>query len=99
MHRIWLAGAFLLLAACASAPSGFLLPTGTAPPGARLVDMLVMTTRQPSSEPGVLFGGERDKGYSVEEIVVSVPADSNRVVGLVQFPKKQPADHQREYTT
>jgi esterase/lipase superfamily enzyme len=98
MRRIWLTAA-LLLTACASGPSGYLLPTGVEPPGAGLVDMLVVTTRRPSPQPGVVFGGERDIGYSVSEIVVSVPPTANRVVGLVQLPKKEPADPAHDFTT
>lgn len=85
--------------ACASAPKGFMFPSHEAPPQAKLVDMLVVTTRQPTPEPGVIFSGERDRGASVVEVVVSVPPPANRQTGLVQWPKKIPADPLREFST
>lgn len=89
----------LALAACASGPKGFLVPVASTPPSAKQVDMLVVTTRKPSPEPGVLFGGERDQGYSTTEIVVSVPA--NRKIGEVQWPKndEKAADPAKDFTT
>jgi len=45
--------AALVLAACGSTPKGFLLPTAApAAPGARHIDMLVVTTRAASPAPG-----------------------------------------------
>ena len=65
------------------------MPTGSAP-GATKVDMLVATTRAPSKDPGILFGGERATKMTAAEIVVSIPPDRNRKVGQVQWPKKLP---------
>ncbi|MBO9709165.1 MAG: alpha/beta hydrolase [Caulobacter sp.] len=86
-----------VLAACGGAPKGFLLPTQTPVSGAQKVDMLVITTRRASPEPGVVFGGERDPSESVSEIVVSVPPGHR--VGKVEWPKSNPPDPQREFTT
>jgi esterase/lipase superfamily enzyme len=97
----------LVLAACASTPKGFLIPTPVTaanqdqppalPAGTRRIDMLVVTTRHASSEPGVVFGGERDSGESVSEIVVSVPP--SRKVGALPWPRRFPPDPQSEFTT
>ena len=89
----------LLITACASAPHGFLVPTPTVATGASLVDMLVVTTRHPSPEPGVVFGGERDQGHSVSEIVVSIPPEGQRTPGSVQWPGSGPPDPSRTFTT
>lgn len=85
--------------ACASGPKGFLLPTRETATDAQVVDMLVVTTRQPSPEPGVVFSGERDRGASVVEVVVSAPPRQNREPGAVQWPKGFPADPTREFAT
>lgn len=92
-----LAAAFVL-AACGSTPKGFLLPTAApAAPGARHIDMLVVTTRAASPAPGVIYGGERDTSASAAEIVVSVPP-SHRI-GAVEWPKHEPPDPATEFTT
>lgn len=91
--------AALLMAGCTSAPAGFLLPTHQVPPQAQLVDMLVVTTRQPTPEPGVVFSGERDRSSSVVQVVVSVPPRSQRAAGVVQWPSRHPPDPSREFTT
>lgn len=86
------------LSACAGRPVGVLIPSGTAP-GATEVDMLVATTRAPSQQAGVLYGGERGTELSAAEIVVSIPPDSNRKIGQVQWPKRLPADPSKEFST
>lgn len=88
-----------LLTACASAPKGFIVPTQTPAPGTTDISMLVVTTRNPSPEPGVIFGGERDQGHSIQQIVVSIPPADRRKVGAVQWPKKLPADPAKDFTT
>lgn len=60
---------------------------------------MVATTRAPSSEPGVLFSGERSDELSLTEIVVSIPPEKNREVGQVQWPKKLPANPERDFST
>lgn len=95
-HLIALLAA-LLVAACASAPKAFLVPTAASAPGARLVDMLVVTTRAASPAPGVIYGGERDASASGTEIVVSVPP--NHKVGAVEWPRDDTHDPATEFTT
>jgi esterase/lipase superfamily enzyme len=89
----------VLASSCSSVPSGFLLPTHQVPPEARLVDMLVITTRQPTPEPGVVFSGERDRSSSIVQVVVSVPPTGQRIPGRVQWPSRRPPDPSREFTT
>lgn len=86
------------LAACAGRPVGVLVPSGTTG-GASEVDLMVATTRAPSAEPGVLFSGERSDELSLTEIVVSIPPEKNREVGQVQWPKKLPANPERDFST
>lgn len=86
--------ALLFVAGCASRPEG-MLQVAEAPPGTDRVDMLTATTRDPSAEPGVLFGGGRGQGVSFANIVVSIP--KNRDVGTVQWPRRLPPDPRRDF--
>ncbi|MFC3639468.1 alpha/beta hydrolase [Camelimonas fluminis] len=95
-NRRWpMLGAMALVASglsgCASRPSGVLQPVAASPSAAR-VDMLVATTREASSKPGELFGGERARTPAFAEISVSIPPDGVRKPGEVAWPKKLPAD-------
>jgi esterase/lipase superfamily enzyme len=97
------AGAILLclgmLSACAGRPEGVLLPQQVTSNGASKVDVLVATTRRPSEVPGVLFSGERGAGAHVTEITVSIPPESQRKVGQVQWPTKLPANPATDFVT
>ena len=59
---------------CAGRPEGVLSPVALVTPGASKVEMLVATTRQPTSQPGVMFSGERGK-LAFVDIAVSIPPD------------------------
>ncbi len=85
----------LLLPACASAPSG-LLQTVAPVPGTDRVDMLTATTRAASEEPGVLYTGERGRGVSFSNIVVSIPRD--RELGTIQLPRAAPGNPATDFT-
>ncbi len=74
-------------------------PNARTASGASQVNLLVATTRAPSSDPGVLFSGERNMQLSLTDITVSIPPDANRKVGEVQWPKKLPADPSRDFST
>ncbi len=87
------------VSSCAGRPEGVLIPTATQTEGASKVDVLVATTRKTTEVPGVLFSGERGKEPAVTEIAVSIPPDSARAVGQVQWPKKLPADPAKEFAT
>ena len=84
----------LILSACASAPSGLLRPV-PAIPGTDRVDMLAATTRASSEEPGVLYSGDRGRGVSFSNIVVSIPRD--REAGTIQLPRAVPGDPARDF--
>jgi len=88
-----------LTSGCASRPYGDLI-IGESVPGASKVDMLVATTRAEVAEPpGVMFGGARGRGFHFADIVVSVPLDSQRKIGEVQWPSSPPGDPNRDFVT
>jgi esterase/lipase superfamily enzyme len=96
---LFVLGLAAFAAACSSRPYGNLL-VGTTAPGASQVDLLVATTRAPVVEPpGVMFGGARGRGLDFADIVVSVPPDSARKAGEVQWPSSPPGDPQRDFVT
>ena len=89
----------MLVVGCSSRPYGGLV-LGTTAPGAHTVDLLVATTRAPVVEPpGVMFGGARGKGLQFADIVVSVPPDSARKAGEVQWPSQAPGDPSLDFVT
>jgi len=90
----------LFVAGCAVRPTGNLIAVSEHAPGADVVDMLVATTRAPVEEPpGVMFGGERAVGLAFADIAVSIPPDSVRKIGEVQWPASQPGDPARDFVT
>jgi esterase/lipase superfamily enzyme len=94
-----IAGFLLLgLAGCGHVV-GVLKPVPVNAPGTSRVDMLVVTTRSPSKDPGLLYTGGRDRNYSVDEISVSIPPDSARKVGEVQWPRRLPPNPEKDFTT
>lgn len=101
LRLVILAAVTATLAACASRPSGVLIAEPVSAPGATKVDMLVATTRKPSPVPGVLFSGERDERGepSFTAITVSIPPDSARKVGEIQWPSRMPANPATDFTT
>lgn len=88
-----------VLSGCAGRPEGVLIPTQAQAAQTSKVDVLVATTRRPTETPGLLFSGERGKDLQVTEIAVSVPPDSAREIGQVQWPKKLPANPAKEFAT
>lgn len=77
------------LAGCAGRPVG-MLELVSAPPGASEVDLLAVTTRAPTDEPGLVFGAERADVMSFANIVVSVPP--GRAPGSMQWPSRLPGN-------
>lgn len=61
-----------LLAACSSRPPAALTPVVSVA-DARIVDLLVSTTRRPSSDPAVLFGGDRTLTPRFARLSISIP--------------------------
>lgn len=90
-----------LLAGCAGRPKGVLLPVdiSTPVPGSSTVDMAVATTRQRSAERGEMFTGERARAIDFANIVVSIPPDSARKKGDVQWPRKLPGNPATDFVT
>ncbi len=88
----------VLTSGCASRPD-VLVPSSTTVAGAKTVDLLVATTRAPSTQQGVVFSGERGQQMSLASLKISIPPDANRSIGQVQWPKRLPADPAREFST
>jgi esterase/lipase superfamily enzyme len=87
--------------ACASRPSqGVLIPVADAPVGTSRVPVLVATTRQRSAfDKGEMFSGDRGEAVSYAAITVSIPPDSARAIGQIQWPTSIPGDPQRDFVT
>ncbi len=95
-----LAVAGLLLSSCAERPHGVLTPTGAPAPGTSRVEMLVATTRSAEgASPGELFTGERGERLAFADIAISLPPDSMRKIGDVQWPQSSPPDPYRDFVT
>ena len=98
ISRNWRAAlsALLLLSlpACAGRPTGVLLPIAAVEPvpGTSRVDMLVATTRKSAADRGVLFSGERGDAVTYTDLAVSIPPDTIRQPGSVQWPKSLPGN-------
>lgn len=85
------------LGGCA-APTGVLEPVNVHAPGTTHLDILVVTTRAPSSENGVFFSEERGE-TSLSSFDVSIPPDNRRQIGQVQWPRQTPPDPATEFAT
>jgi esterase/lipase superfamily enzyme len=85
----------LTLGGC-STLQGVLVPVAASAPGASQVDMLVATTRGLASPPD-MFSGSRGRELSFANITVSIPPDSARKVGDVQWPSRVPGDPATEF--
>jgi len=90
----------LILGACAGRPSeGVLVPDAQSAEGTSQVNMLVATTRQRSADAREMFNGERAENVSYANIVVSIPPDSSRKVGEIQWPASPPGNPARDFVT
>ncbi len=97
----WL-GLIAVLALCGcSTINGYLepVPAFTDAPGTTHVEMVVATTRTRSENPALLFGGGRAVDPAFADMVVSVPPDANRTIGLVQWPKQLPGNPLTDFVT
>lgn len=99
-RTIFVLVALAFLAGCGGHAKGVMTPVAlTAPiPGTSTVDMLVATTRQPSGDPATLFSGERDANTFLTDVAVSIPPDTARKAGTVQWPRKLPPDPKKDFT-
>jgi esterase/lipase superfamily enzyme len=86
-----------LLGGCAVRPENVLQPVTATVSDAGQVDMLVVTTRQATDNPGQLYSGERGMAISFDSVVVSIPPDRNRKIGKVQWPSRIPPNSKREF--
>jgi esterase/lipase superfamily enzyme len=77
------------LAGCAGRPPGALTPVA-AVDGTNKIDMLAVTTRKPTSEPGLMFGGERALAAHVARLTISIP--DKREVGDIEWSRTSPPD-------
>jgi esterase/lipase superfamily enzyme len=85
------------LVAC-STVRGVLVPVAATAEGTSQVDMLVATTRL-KADPSEMFSGSRGTALSFANITVSIPPDSARKVGDVQWPSKVPGNPATDFVT
>ena len=88
----------VFVAGCAGDVKGVLTPVTSTVPGTSKVTMLVATTRAADPDAGVLFSGERGKPSYVE-MTISLPPDSRRKVGEVQWPSRLPGNPETDFVT
>ncbi|UFX49213.1 alpha/beta hydrolase [Bradyrhizobium sp. 41S5] len=68
--------------------------------GTSRVPVLVATTRQRSAvDKGEMFSGNRGDAVSYAAITVSIPPDSVREIGQIQWPSSIPGDPHRDFVT
>jgi len=90
----------LTAGACAERPmSGVLLPVRDSVEGTSRVLILVASTRQRSEDAAQMFGGGRAGHVSYASVTVSIPPDSARKAGDVQWPRTLPGDPRRDFVT
>ncbi len=97
----WL-GLVAALALCGcSTINGYLdpVPAFEGAPGTTHVEMVVATTRTRVEDPALLFGGGRAPEPAFADMVVSIPPDANRTIGLVQWPKQLPGNPETDFVT
>lgn len=88
------------LAACSGPPKGVLGAYQGKLSVSPSVKMLVATTRsKKGAKTGELFGGERGRALSFADIHISIPPDSARKIGEVQWPSSLPGDPRRNFIT
>lgn len=88
----------VFVAGCAGDVKGVLTPVASTAPGTSKVTMLVATTRAADPDAGVLFSGERGKPAYVE-MTISLPPDSRRKIGEVQWPSRLPGNPETDFVT
>ena len=88
-----------MLNACADHPHGVLMPVMASAPGTSDVNVLVATTRGQDASPGIMFNGLRADAMAFADIQVSIPPDTARTVGEVQWPKQLPGDPAVNFVT
>lgn len=97
-NRLCLGLLISVLSGCGH-PTGVLAPVAPTAPDATIVKLLAVTTRLPSNDPGTLYTGRRDRGFSLDEIDVSIPPEAKRKAGEVAWPKRLPPDPRIDFAT
>ena len=94
-------GLALSMSACSGRPiQGMLTPVAEVAEGATRIPVLVATTRKRAiTDPAEMFTGDRAENVSYAAITVSIPPDSARKVGAVQWPAIAPGDPRRDFVT
>jgi esterase/lipase superfamily enzyme len=92
--------AAMTLAGCAGRPDGILVPVAETAPGASKVEMLVATTRSAQgATPGEMFTGERGQSVQFADLTISIPPDSARKIGEVQWPSGKIGNPATDFVT
>jgi esterase/lipase superfamily enzyme len=91
----------LACCACSGRPlQGVLVPSAVSAEGVSRIPILVATTRARSTaDAGEMFSVDRAQGVSYAGIVVSIPPDSVRKIGQVQWPTSIPGDPNHDFVT
>lgn len=87
----------LSITGCTARPEGTLIPVPHTVPNAAIVNMLAFSTREPSTQPGVVFSNARGTALSLDNILVSVPPSDQREVGDLVYPTKGNVNPQTEF--
>jgi esterase/lipase superfamily enzyme len=96
-----LALAFVACGCASGRPSqGVLIPVAESAEGSSRVSVLAATNRRRSTtDAGEMFSGERGEEVSYAAVSVSIPPDSARKAGQVQWPSSVPGNPQRDFVT
>jgi esterase/lipase superfamily enzyme len=94
-------GAALACSACVGRPAqGVLIPIAERADGTSQVAVLAATTRARSTtDEGEMFNGERADAVSYASILVSIPPDSAREIGKIQWPASARGDPKQNFVT
>jgi esterase/lipase superfamily enzyme len=91
----------LACCACSGRPlQGVLVPSAESATGGSQVPILVATTRaQSPASTGDMFNDDRAQEVSYGLITISIPPDSARKIGQIQWPTSVPGDPSRDFVT
>lgn len=92
--RLLALSAVLILAACASRPSGLLAPVAPTS-GGREVSVLAVSTREPAASAAVVYSGRRGDETSLSIVDVSIPPGHRP--GRIETPRSGPPRAQEHF--
>ena len=75
-----------------------MVPVSETAPGASKVDMLIATTRK-QADPQELFSSGRGPAAAFANITVSIPPETARQAGEVQWPRQVPGNPATDFVT